>query len=71
MLHGSNDTSSTPALRAEGAILKGLDPKMKFLVPESKFKPSNQYVFEIEQFSDKLAYRHRFPLLHHGFVVKT
>jgi hypothetical protein len=28
MIHGSNDTPPTPALRAEGAILKRLDPKI-------------------------------------------
>ena len=65
MVHGSNDTPPAPALRADGAVLKRLDPEMKFPIPESKLKISNQYVFQLEQFSDKLAYRHRFPLLLH------
>jgi hypothetical protein len=61
MIHGSNDTPPTPALGTEGAIFERLDPKMEFPVPESKLKTRNQYVFQPEQFSDKLAYGHRFP----------
>jgi hypothetical protein len=71
MIQGSNDTPSTPTQRAEGAIFKGFNSEVKFPVPESKLKTSNKYIFQLEQFSDKLVYRHRFPLLHHGFVVKT
>jgi hypothetical protein len=63
MIHRSNDTPSAPALGTKGAIFKRLDPEMKFPIPESKLKIGNQYVFQPEQFSDKLAYRHRFPLL--------
>ena len=71
MIHRSNDPPPSPAFGAKGAILKGLDPEMKFPIPESKLKIGNQYLFQLEQFSDKLADGHRFCLLLHGFVVNT
>jgi hypothetical protein len=71
MIHRSKDTPAAPAFGTKGAIFKRLDPEMKFPIPASKLKTDNDYVFQFEQFSDKLAYGHRFPLLFHGFVVNT
>jgi len=71
MVHRSKDTPTSLAFGTKGALLKGLDPEMKFPIQGSKLKTDDEYIFQLEQFSDKLADGHRFCLLHHGFMVNT